>query len=57
MVVDHVLTCFRSRDPTISLTPVPEGPALEAETAAREGVQEAVDIVAARFERNVEPDL
>jgi hypothetical protein len=26
MVVDHVLTCFRSHDPAISLTPVLEGP-------------------------------
>jgi hypothetical protein len=50
VVVDHVLTCFRSHDPTISLTPVLEGPVLEAEAAAREGVQEVVEIVAARFE-------
>jgi hypothetical protein len=57
MVVDHVLTCFQSHDPAISLTPVPEGPAPEAEAASREGVQEAVEIVAAHLERNVEPDL
>jgi hypothetical protein len=57
MVVDHVLTGFRSHDPTISLTPVLEGPVPEVEAAAREGVQEAVEIVASRFERNVEPDL
>jgi hypothetical protein len=57
VVIDHVLTCFRSHNPAISLTPVPEGPAPEAEAAAREGVQEAVEIVAARFERNVELDL
>jgi hypothetical protein len=57
MVVDHVLSCFRSHNPAISLTPVPEGPAPEAETAAWEGVQEVVEIVAARFERNVEPNL
>jgi hypothetical protein len=57
MVVDHVLTYFRSHDPAISLTPVPESPAPKAEAAARKRVQESVEIVAARFERNVEPDL
>jgi hypothetical protein len=57
MVVDHVLTCFWSHDPTISLAPVLEGPVPEAEAAAREGVQEAVEIVVARFECNVEPNL
>jgi hypothetical protein len=51
MVVDQVLSCFRSHDPAIPLTPVPEGPAPEAEAAAREGVQEAAETVAARFER------
>jgi hypothetical protein len=53
----HVLYCFRSYDPAISLTPVPEGPAPEAGAAAREGVQEAVEIMAARFECNMEPEL
>jgi hypothetical protein len=56
-VVDHVLTCFRSHDPAISLTPVLEGPVPEAEAAAREGIQEVVEIMASRFENNVEPDL
>jgi hypothetical protein len=57
IVVDHILTCFWSHDPAISLTPVHEGPVPEAEAAAWEGVQEVVEIVASRFERNVEPDL
>jgi hypothetical protein len=57
MVVDLVLTCFQSHDPAISLTLVLEGPTPEAEAVAREGVQEAVEIVAARFVHNVEPDL
>ena len=57
MVVDHVLTGFRSHDPAISLAPILEGPVPEAEAAAREGIQEAVNIVASRFERNMEPDL
>jgi hypothetical protein len=57
MVVDHFLTCFRSHDSAISLTPILEGPVQEVEAATREGVQEAVEIMASRFERNVEPDL
>jgi hypothetical protein len=57
MVVDHVLTCFRSHDLAMSLTPVLKGLGPEAEAAAREGVQKAVEIVASRFERNVEPNL
>jgi hypothetical protein len=57
MMVDHILTCFRSHGPAIPLTPVLEGPIPEAEAAAREGVQEAVEIVASRFKRNMEPDL
>jgi hypothetical protein len=57
VVVDYVLTCFRSHNPVISLTPVLEGPIPEAEAAAREGVQEAVEIVAAHFEHSTRPDL
>jgi septal ring factor EnvC (AmiA/AmiB activator) len=57
IVVGHVLTCFRSHDPAISLTPVLEGSTPEAEAAAREGVREAVEIMASLFECNVEPDL
>jgi hypothetical protein len=56
VVVDHILTCFGSHDPAISLTPVLEGPIPEAEATAREGVREVVEVVAARFER-VTPDL
>ena len=57
MVAAHVLTCFRSHDPAISLAPVLEGPVPETEAAAREGIQEAVEIVASRLMRDVEPDL
>jgi hypothetical protein len=57
VVVDYVLTCFRSHNPAISLTPDLEGLIPEAEAAAWEGVQEAVKIVAARFERSTGPDL
>jgi hypothetical protein len=57
VVVDYILTCFRSHDPAITLTPVLVGPVPEAVAAAREGVQEAVEIMAARFEHFTGPDL
>jgi len=38
VVVEHVLTCFRSHDPDVSLAPIIEGPVADAEAAAREGV-------------------
>ena len=50
-VVDYVLTCFRSHDPAISLAPVIDGPVAATEDAARESVQDAVEMVAARFQR------
>jgi hypothetical protein len=57
VVVDYVLTCFWSHDPVIPLTPVLVGLIPEIVATAREGVQEAVEIVAARFERFTGPDL
>jgi hypothetical protein len=51
-VVDYVLTCFRSHDPAISLASVIDGPVAATEDAAREGVQDAVEMVAARFQRD-----
>jgi len=49
--VEHVLTCFRSHNPAISLAPIVNGLVAEAEDSARESVQEVVDIVAAHFQR------
>jgi hypothetical protein len=57
VVADYVLTYFWSHDPAIPLTPVLVGPVPEAVAAAREGVQETVEIVAARFERFTGLDL
>jgi hypothetical protein len=51
-VVDYVLTCFRSHDPAISLAPMIDGPVAATEDAARESVQDAVEMVAARFQRD-----
>ncbi|KAJ1264671.1 hypothetical protein BS78_08G017900 [Paspalum vaginatum] len=50
-VAEHLLVCFRSHDPAISLDPVIAGPVEEAEAAARESVQEVVEAVAAQFQR------
>ena len=51
-VVEYVLTCFRSHDPAISLAPVIDGPVAATEDAARESVQDVVEMVAARFQRD-----
>jgi hypothetical protein len=50
--IEYVLTCFRIHDPTVSLGPVIAGPVTDAEDAAREGVQDVVDMVARRFQRD-----
>jgi hypothetical protein len=51
-VVDYVLTCFRSHDPAMSLAPVLDGPMATTEDAARESVQDAMETVAAHFQRD-----
>jgi hypothetical protein len=56
-VVEYVLTCFQSHDPTISLASVIAGPVAATEDAAREGVQDAVELVAERFQRDPTDDL
>ena len=50
--IEYVLTCFWSNDPAISLGPVIAGPVANAKDAAREGVQDVVDAVAKRFQRD-----
>jgi hypothetical protein len=54
-VAEYILTSFRSHDPAVQLTPVLVGPLRATAAAAREGVQEAVDMVAARLRRRPEP--
>jgi DNA repair exonuclease SbcCD ATPase subunit len=56
-VVEYVLTCFRSHDPAISLAPVIARPVAAIEDAARESVQDAVELVAERFQRDPTDDL
>jgi hypothetical protein len=51
-VVDYVLTCFRSHDPVVSLAPVLDSPVAATEDAARESVQDTVETMVARFQRD-----
>jgi hypothetical protein len=53
--IEYVLTCFRSHDPVVSLGPVIAGPVTDTEDAAREGVQDVVDVVG-RFQRDPTDD-
>jgi hypothetical protein len=53
-VADHVLMCFRSRDPSITLESVVQGPVEGSAEAARDGVENAARAVAKRFERETE---
>jgi hypothetical protein len=53
-VMEHVLMCFQSWDPQVSLEPVVQGPAEETEDAALVGVHNTARLVAARFERQPE---
>jgi hypothetical protein len=48
---EYILTCFRSHDPAIELTPVLVGPIRAPAAAAKEGVQEAADMVVSRIRR------
>jgi hypothetical protein len=54
-MAEYLLTCYRSHDPSIPLTPVLVGPIRATATAAQEGVQEAADTVASRIQRRPEP--
>jgi hypothetical protein len=53
-VAEHVLMCFRSCDPAISLEPVVQGPAEEPTEAAAAGVEDAARAVADHFKREPE---
>jgi hypothetical protein len=55
-VIEYILTCFWSHDPAISLEPVIAGPVADTEDAAREGVQDVVELVAERFQRDPADD-
>jgi hypothetical protein len=50
-VTDHVLMCFWSHDPSISLEPVVQGPVERSAEAARGGIEDAAYALAEQFER------
>jgi hypothetical protein len=54
-MAEYILSSFRSHDPAIPLTPVLVGPLRATAAAAREGVQEAAEMVAARARHRPEP--
>jgi hypothetical protein len=51
-VADHVLMCFWSHDPSISLEPAMQGPVEGYAEATRVGVEDATRIIAEQFERD-----
>jgi hypothetical protein len=55
-VLEYILTCFRSHDPVVSLEPVIASPVAATEDATREGVQDTVELVAERFQRDPADD-
>jgi hypothetical protein len=55
-VIEYILTCFRSHDPAISLESVIVGPVADTEDAARQGVQDTMEVVAERFQRDLADD-
>jgi hypothetical protein len=55
-IIEYIQTCFRSHDPTISLGPVIAGPVADTEDTAQGSVQDVVDVVAKRFQRDLADD-
>jgi hypothetical protein len=53
-VADHVLMCFWSHDPSISLEPAVQGPIEGSAEAARDDVEDVARAVAEQFEREAE---
>jgi hypothetical protein len=53
-VADHVLMCFQSRDPSISLEPVVQGSVEGSAEAAMDNVEDDARAVAERFEHEPE---
>jgi hypothetical protein len=54
--IEYIVTCFRSHDPAISMEPVIAGPVADTEDAAWEVVQDVVELVAERFQRDPADD-
>jgi hypothetical protein len=56
VVIKYILMCFWSHDPAISLESVIAGPVADTEDAAREAVQDVVELVAEHFQRDPTDD-
>jgi hypothetical protein len=56
VVIEYILMCFWSHDPTISLEPVIAGPMADTKDTAREAVQDTVEVVAERFQQDPADD-
>jgi hypothetical protein len=54
VVAEHVLLCFHSQDPQMSLEPVVQGPDAETEEAVRASIQDTTKLVAAQFKHQAE---
>jgi hypothetical protein len=50
VVAEHVLMCFRSQDPQVTLELVVQGPVVKTREASRVGVQDTAKLVAMQFE-------
>ena len=55
-MIEYILMCFRSHDQAISLEPVIAGPVADTEDAAREAVQDVMELVVERFQRDPADD-
>jgi hypothetical protein len=53
-VAEHMLLCFHSQEPQVSLEPVVQGPAEQVSEATQVDVQETAKVVAERFDRQPE---
>jgi hypothetical protein len=51
-VIEYILMCFRSHHPAISLELVIASSVADTEDVAWEGVQDAMELVAERFQRD-----
>jgi hypothetical protein len=54
VVAEHVLMCFQSREPHVSLEPVVQGPTEETGDVALAGVHDIMRLVATQFEHQHE---
>jgi hypothetical protein len=54
VVAEHMLMCFHSQDPQVSLEPVVQGPVEEVPEAAQVSVRETAKLIVERFKHQSE---